>query len=40
MVAVGNDALWQRFAPLIGLRELADDPRFATNPQRVAHRSD
>ncbi len=40
MVAVGNDALWQRFAPLIGLGELADDPRFATNPQRVAHRSE
>jgi crotonobetainyl-CoA:carnitine CoA-transferase CaiB-like acyl-CoA transferase len=40
MVAVGNDALWQRFAPLIGLDELADDPRFATNPQRVAHREE
>src|ERR1700692_2980979 len=38
MVAVGNDALWQRFAPLIGMRELADDSRFATNPQRVANR--
>jgi len=38
MVAVGNDALWQRFAPLVGLSELVDDPRFATNPQRVAHR--
>jgi crotonobetainyl-CoA:carnitine CoA-transferase CaiB-like acyl-CoA transferase len=38
MVAVGNDTLWQRFAPLVGLPELADDPRFATNPQRVANR--
>jgi crotonobetainyl-CoA:carnitine CoA-transferase CaiB-like acyl-CoA transferase len=38
MVAVGNDALWQRFAPLLGLPELADDPRFATNPDRVVNR--
>ena len=38
MVAVGNDALWRRFAPLLGLPELVDDPRFATNPQRVANR--
>jgi crotonobetainyl-CoA:carnitine CoA-transferase CaiB-like acyl-CoA transferase len=40
MVAVGNDALWRRFAPLVGLAELADDPRFATNPQRVANREE
>jgi crotonobetainyl-CoA:carnitine CoA-transferase CaiB-like acyl-CoA transferase len=40
MVAVGNDALWRRFAPLLGLHELADDPRFATNPQRVANRAE
>jgi crotonobetainyl-CoA:carnitine CoA-transferase CaiB-like acyl-CoA transferase len=40
MVAVGNDALWRRFAPIIGLPELADDPRFATNPDRVVHRAE
>jgi crotonobetainyl-CoA:carnitine CoA-transferase CaiB-like acyl-CoA transferase len=39
MVAVGNDTLWQRFAPLIGLPELVDDPRFVGNPQRVANRA-
>lgn len=38
MVAVGNDTLWQRFAGLVGLPELADDPRFVSNPQRVANR--
>ncbi|MGH7722395.1 MAG: CaiB/BaiF CoA transferase family protein [Candidatus Dormibacteria bacterium] len=40
MVAVGNDTLWQRFAPIIGLPELAHDPRFATNPDRVVHRDE
>jgi crotonobetainyl-CoA:carnitine CoA-transferase CaiB-like acyl-CoA transferase len=39
MVAVGNDTLWQRFAPLIGLPELVEDPRFASNPQRVENRT-
>jgi len=38
MVAVGNDALWHRFAPVLGLDNLVDDPRFATNPDRVANR--
>ncbi len=40
MVAVGNDTLWRRFASLLGLAELADNPRFATNPQRVANRTE
>jgi crotonobetainyl-CoA:carnitine CoA-transferase CaiB-like acyl-CoA transferase len=40
MVAVGNDSLWQRFAPIIGLPELAGDGRFATNPDRVVHRDE
>ena len=40
MVAVGNDSLWRRFAPIIGLPELAGDTRFATNPDRVVHRDE
>jgi formyl-CoA transferase len=32
-IAVGNDAIWRRFAPLIGAD--VDDPRFATNGLRV-----
>jgi formyl-CoA transferase/CoA:oxalate CoA-transferase len=39
MVAVGNDTLWQRFAPLLGLDALVADPRFATNPERVVNRA-
>jgi len=40
MVAVGNDALWARFAPILGLEELVDDPRFRTNPDRVTNRDE
>lgn len=38
IVAVGNDAQFRRFAALLGLGELGDDPRFATNPARLANR--
>jgi crotonobetainyl-CoA:carnitine CoA-transferase CaiB-like acyl-CoA transferase len=37
-VAVGSEALWHRFAPLVGI-DVAD-PLFASNEQRVAHRQD
>ncbi|MFJ5800039.1 CaiB/BaiF CoA transferase family protein [Streptomyces decoyicus] len=40
MVAAGNDGLWRRFATAIGLAALADDPRFATNPDRVRRREE
>jgi crotonobetainyl-CoA:carnitine CoA-transferase CaiB-like acyl-CoA transferase len=33
VIAVGNDAIWGRFAPLVGLDP--DDPRFSTNARRV-----
>jgi crotonobetainyl-CoA:carnitine CoA-transferase CaiB-like acyl-CoA transferase len=38
MIAVGSDGLWRRFTAATGLDELADDPRYATNPDRVGHR--
>lgn len=38
VIAVGNDAIWKRFAPLIG--QDPEDPRFATNGDRVAHREE
>lgn len=37
-VAVGNDRQFRQFANVIGLPELAEDERFATNPARVRHR--
>lgn len=37
-VAVGNDGQWQKLCRVLGLSELATDPRFATNPARVQHR--
>jgi formyl-CoA transferase len=38
IVAAGNDGQYQKFVEAGGRPELATDPRFATNPQRVANR--
>ncbi len=38
-VAVGSESLWQRFCQSVGV-PIADDPRFATNAARVAHRGE
>jgi crotonobetainyl-CoA:carnitine CoA-transferase CaiB-like acyl-CoA transferase len=35
VLAVGNDTLWRSFCRVIGLDALGQDPRFATNRQRV-----
>lgn len=37
-IACGNDGQFRRFAKALGIGELADDERFATNPARVANR--
>ena len=39
MITAANDGLFRRLAEAIGLPDLADDPRFATNPDRVANRT-
>lgn len=38
MVGGGNDRLFAAICEVIGLPALADDPRFRTNPDRVANR--
>jgi formyl-CoA transferase len=38
IVAVGNDGQFRKFVETGGRPELADDARFATNPERVRHR--
>ena len=38
VIAVGNDGQFTRLAAAIGLPALSDDPRFDTNPARVANR--
>lgn len=39
-LAVGNDRQFTALCAELGLPELADDPRFATNPARVTHREE
>ena len=40
VLAVGTDRQFALFCQVVGAPELAGDPRFATNPDRVAHRDD
>lgn len=39
-VGVLNDDHWRGLCQALGLGELRDDPRFATNPERVRHRAE
>jgi crotonobetainyl-CoA:carnitine CoA-transferase CaiB-like acyl-CoA transferase len=38
VIAVANETIWNRFCKVIGRDDLAHDPRFATNADRVANR--
>ncbi|MFQ5602680.1 MAG: CaiB/BaiF CoA transferase family protein [bacterium] len=39
IVAAGNERLWQRLTNLLNCSELADDPRFKNNSDRLANRT-
>jgi crotonobetainyl-CoA:carnitine CoA-transferase CaiB-like acyl-CoA transferase len=39
VLAIGNDGQFARFCEQAGHPDVAQDERFATNPQRVKHRS-
>ena len=38
IIAVGNDGQFRKYCSVLGVEELADDPRFATNPMRLENR--
>jgi len=38
MIAAANDGIFGRLCEALGVPEVAEDPRFRTNPDRVAHR--
>ena len=40
ILCIGNDNQFRRFVELAGAPDLARDPRFATNPERVQRRSE
>ncbi|MEM7528028.1 MAG: CoA transferase [Pseudomonadota bacterium] len=39
-IGAANQRNWERFVDLIGAPALKDDPRFRTNPDRMAHRAE
>lgn len=39
-IAGGNDRLWKRMAAVLGLEALVNDPKYATNPERVKRRQE
>src|SRR3954452_4673028 len=38
-IGIGSDKLWRTFCPLVGLAQLAADPRYVTNAARNANRA-
>ena len=39
IIATGNDAQYQRLVQVLGLADMAGDPRFASNADRIANRT-
>ncbi len=39
-IGANNDRLWRRLCAALELENLLDDPRFRTNPDRMAHRAE
>jgi len=39
-LAIGNDLQWKKFCKLAEIEELAEDPKFKTNPKRVENREE
>ena len=39
IIATGNDAQYQRLVQVLGLADMAGDPRFASNADRIANRA-
>lgn len=40
LAGAGNENLWRKLCQCVGLPELPDDPRFASNADRIAHRDE
>jgi crotonobetainyl-CoA:carnitine CoA-transferase CaiB-like acyl-CoA transferase len=40
LIGIANDNLWQKFCRAVGRETLMEDPRFRTNPDRVARRAE
>ncbi|HTN28413.1 MAG TPA: CaiB/BaiF CoA-transferase family protein [Burkholderiales bacterium] len=40
ILAIGNDGQFKRFCEIAGCAELAEEPRFQTNSQRIVHRAE
>jgi crotonobetainyl-CoA:carnitine CoA-transferase CaiB-like acyl-CoA transferase len=40
ILATGNDGQYQRLCRILGLMDMATDPRFLTNADRIAHRGE
>ena len=40
MIGVGNDGQFRKLCQMLGKPEMANDPRFKTNKDRLAHKAE